>query len=134
MNALQQFLLNNPVNDVKESIIVSERLKDHKFEIKAVTGDEYNSYQAQCIENPNSAKKRRFNTKRFNELLVLNHTVTPSFKDAAWLEEAGVGPNPAALMYKVLLAGEINELADKILRISGFSDVDFQEQVDEAKN
>lgn len=134
MNPLQQFLLENPVANTRETVIVSERLKEFPFEVKAILGDEYNDYQSRCIENPNSAKKRRFNSKRFNELVVINHTVNPNFKDAEWLESAGCSMSSTALLYKVLLAGEITKLAEAILKLSGFSEGDIAEDIEEAKN
>lgn len=133
MNALQQFLLENPVDNIVEKVTVSARLKDFPFQVKAITGGEYNDYQARCIENPNSPKKRKFNSKKFNELIVTNHTVDPNFKDADWLTKSGCGVDSTKLLYKTLLAGEISELAEAILRISGF-DKDLEEEIEEVKN
>jgi hypothetical protein len=132
MNALQQFLSTNVVDNLTQEINLGGRLKDFTFRVKAITGDQYNSYQSICIENPNSAKKRRFNTKKFNELIVTNHVVDPSFKDAEWLQQMQA-PDAATLMYRTLLAGEINELSEKIMKLSGF-DSDLEEEIDEAKN
>jgi len=132
MNALQQFLSENPVDNVIHKCTISERLKAFEFEVKAITGGEYNDYQTRCIINPGSAKKRKFDSKRFNELIVVNHTINPSFKDAEWVKSAGC-VDSVHLLYKTLLAGEINELADVILKVSGF-DKDFEEEVEEAKN
>lgn len=132
MNALQEFLLANPVDNLTQRVRVSERLKDFEFEVKAITGGEYNEYQQRCIINPNSNKKRSFDTKRFNELIVLNHTVNPNFKDAEFIKRAGC-QTAAQAMYKYLLAGEINELAAQILKLSGF-DQDFEDTIEEAKN
>lgn len=133
MNNLQQFLMDNPVDNLTEELIVSTRLKDYPFTIKAMTGSEYNDYQARCIENPNSPKKRKFNTKRFNELIVVNHTITPNFKDAEWVKAAECGMDSTRLMYKMLLPGEISELAEAILRLSGF-ETDLEEEIEEIKN
>ena len=132
MNALQQFLTTNSVDNLTEEICLGGRLKDFKFKIKAMTGDQYNDYQSRCIENPNSPKKRRFNTKKFNELIVVNCVVEPNFKDAEWLKALGVIDSTAAV-YKTLLAGEISQLAEAALRLSGF-DRDLDEEMDEVKN
>lgn len=132
MNALQQFLMKNSVDNLTEEVCLGGRLKDFKFKIKAMTGNQYNDYQSLCIENPNSPKKRRFNTKKFNELIVVNCVVEPNFKDADWIKELGVIDATAA-MYKTLLAGEIAQLADEALRISGF-DHDVDEEMEEVKN
>lgn len=132
MNALQQFLTKNTVDNLTEEVCLGGRLKDFKFTIKAMTGNQYNEYQSLCIENPNSPKKRRFNTKKFNELIVVNCVTSPNFKDADWIKELGVVDATAA-MYKTLLAGEITQLAEAALRLSGF-DRDFDEEMDEVKN
>lgn len=132
MNALQQFLTTNSVDNLTEEINLGGRLKDFKFKIKAMTGDQYNDYQSRCIENPNSPKKRRFNTKKFNELIVINCVIDPNFKDAEWIKALGV-IDSAAAVYKTLLAGEINQLAEAALRLSGF-DRDLDEEIEEAKN
>lgn len=133
MNALQKFLLENPVEDVTADIVISERLKGFTFKIKAITSGEYNQYQSICIENPNSPKKRKFNTKKFNELVVLNHTVEPNFKDADWLKAAEC-VDSSRLINKTLLAGEVTEVAQQILKLSGFDNEDLEEEVEEVKN
>ena len=132
MNALQQFLTKNSVDNLIEEVTLGGRLKDFKFKIRALTGNQYNDFQALCIENPNSPKKRRFNTKKFNELIVANCVVEPNFKDADWLKELGVADATSAI-YKTLLAGEITDLAERALRLSGF-DRDVEEEMDEVKN
>lgn len=132
MNALQQFLTKNAVDNLTKEISLGGRLKDFKFKVRALTGNQYNDFQALCIENPNSPKKRRFNTKKFNELIVVNCVVEPSFKDAEWIKELGV-PDATSAMYKTLLAGEISQLAEEALRLSGF-DRDVEEEMEEVKN
>lgn len=132
MNALQQFLTKNSVDNLTEEVTLGGRLKDFKFKIKALTGNQYNDFQALCIENPNSPKKRRFNTKKFNELIVANCVVEPNFKAPEWLKELGVADATSAI-YKTLLAGEITDLAERALRLSGF-DRDVEEEMDEVKN
>lgn len=132
MNALQQFLTKNSVDNLTKEVSLGGRLKDFKFKIKALTGNQYNDFQSLCIENPNSPKKRRFNTKKFNELIVINCVVEPNFKDAEWIKELGV-VDAASAMYKTLLAGEITQLAEETLRLSGF-DRDIEEEIEEVKN
>ena len=132
MNALQQFLTENPVDNLTDEINLGGRLGKFPFKIKALTGNQYNEYQSICIENPNSPKKRKFNTKKFNELIVINCLSEPNFKDADWLKSAGV-MDSAALMYKTLTAGEIATVSQKVLELSGF-DRDMDEEIEEAKN
>ena len=79
-------------------------------------------------------KKRKveFDSKTFNELVVLNHTLVPNFRDAESIKKAGCR-TPEQFLYKSLLAGEISELAQEISALSGF-DKDMDEEVEEAKN
>lgn len=131
MNDLKSFLSKHDVSNVTEVIKLSGRLSEFPITIKAITGPENSEYQKLCVENPNNPKKRSFNNRRYNELIVINHVVDPSFKDADWLKEMGCA-SPTQLLYKTLLAGEIQELSEKILKLSGFNDV--EEDVEEVKN
>lgn len=49
MNALQQFLLESNVNDLKKTINIGGRMKDHPLTIRVITGQQYTDYQQQCI-------------------------------------------------------------------------------------
>lgn len=136
MNALQQFLLNSDVRNLKKVINLGGRLADFPITIKALDGDRYNSFQQLCIENPNSPKKRRFNTKRFNELICIECLVDPNMKDAEFLqaarEQKGVADS-TALLYSSFLAGEIQTIAQEALKLAGF-DRDVEEEIEEVKN
>lgn len=136
MSELMDFLLENPVDGITEEIIVSTRLAKFPFTISAMTGENFSEYQKAATVigqvGQRKGKKVDFNSKKFNELVVLNHTLTPNFRDAEAIRKAGV-LSPEAFMYKVLLAGEIAELASKISTLSGF-DSDVEETIEEAKN
>lgn len=132
MNILQQFLLQSNVSNLKKVINMGGRMEGHPVTIKALDGDMYNSFQQLCIENPNSPKKRRFNTKKFHELICVECLVDPNLKDPEFIKAAGV-PDPASLMYRCFLAGEIATIAEQVLKLSGF-DNDMEEDVDAVKN
>lgn len=136
MNALQQFLLNSNVKDLKKTINVGGRLADYPITIRALDGDKYNTFQQMCIENPNSPKKRRFNSKKFNELICIECMAEPSMKDAEFLraarEQKGI-VDSTGLLYHCFLAGEIAFIAEQALKLSGF-DRDVEEEIDEVKN
>ena len=132
MNALQQFLLQSDLSDLKKTINLGGRMKEHPITIKALDGDKYNSFQQLCIENPNSAKKRNFNTKKFHELICVECLVEPSLKDPEFIKAAGV-PDSTRLLYKCFLAGEIANIAENALKLSGF-DNDVEEEMEEVKN
>ena len=134
MSELTDFLMEHPVDDIRETVRdLSPRLKGFSFQIKAMSGQEYSDYQRMSTIIGKRAKGGTdFNGKKFNELVVINHVMTPSFKDAELLKKAGVTTSEQFL-YKSLLAGEINTLAMKIMELSGFHQ-DMEELVEEGKN
>lgn len=136
MNALQQFLLNSNVKDLRKTFNLGGRMADHPITIRALDGDKYNTFQQMCIENPNSAKKRRFNAKKFNELVCIECLVDPNMRDAEFLqaarEQKGIADS-TGLLYHCFLAGEIAAIAEQALKLSGF-DRDLEEEMEEVKN
>lgn len=133
MNDLKLFLIQNPVDDIKEEVRLPGRLKDFPITVRALDGKRHNEFQKLSVDNANSAKKRNFNTTRFNELIITNCVVEPNFKDAEFIKALGV-VDAVAAMYKTLLAGEITDLSQRILELSGFGDEELEESVEEAKN
>lgn len=131
MSTLTQFLIENPVDNLTAEIVVSGRLAKFPFTIKAMTGPEFSEYQ-KLATRVGKNKKVEFNTKVFQELVVLNHTVEPNFRDADSIKKAGCA-TPEQFLYKSLLAGEIAEIAQQVSSLSGF-DKDTDETIEEAKN
>lgn len=132
MNTLQQFLLQTNVSDLKKIINLGGRMEGHPVTIKALDGDKYNSFQQMCLENPNSAKKRRFNVKKFHELICVECLIDPNLKDPEFIQAGGV-PDSTRLLYRCFLAGEIATIAESVLKLSGF-DQDMEEEIEEVKN
>lgn len=131
MGALLEFLVQNPVDNVTEQVVVSKRLEQFPFTIKAMTGQEFSEYQ-KLATAIGKKKKVSFDTQKFNEQVVLNHVIEPNFRDAESIKAAGC-MSPEQFLYRSLLAGEISELSNKISVLSGF-DADMEETVEEAKN
>lgn len=131
MSELINFLIENPVDNVTAEVIVSQRLAKYPFKIKAMSGPEFSEYQ-RLSTTLGRHKKVEFNSKKFNELVVINHTIEPNFRDAETIKKAGC-TTPEQFLYKSLLAGEISELANQISKLSGF-DADMEETIEEAKN
>jgi predicted component of type VI protein secretion system len=131
--SLTQFLLDNPQVDITEDVYVAERFKNAglKFTISAMSGEQFSAYQKEATAIGRH-KKVNFDSKRFNELVVINHTVNPNFKDADTIKKAGC-QTPEQFLYRSLRAGEVVELANQISRLSGF-DTDPEALVDEVKN
>lgn len=131
MSNLMQFLIDNPVDNLTDEVIVSARLAKFPFKIKGMTGPEFSEYQ-KLSTKISRHKKVEFDSKTFNELVVLNHTLEPNFRDAESIKKAGC-QSPEQFLYKSLLAGEIAELSQQISSLSGF-DRDMEDTVEEAKN
>ena len=130
---LTEFLAENTVDNITAEVFISERFKKagFAFKIRAMTGQEFNTYQKQATA-VGRHKKVNFDSALFNELVVINHTVEPNFKDAEILAKMNCA-TPEQFLYSRLKAGEIAELATQISTLSGF-DADQASLVDDVKN
>lgn len=139
MSALQEFLNANPVDNLTAEVLISDRFKDKegnilKFKIKAMTNDEFEEIRKKATKIDFKKGKRNvdFDARKFNEQVVINHTIDPDFKNAESIKKVGC-MSPEQYLNKVLLAGEIAELAEQIQILSGF-EKDMSDLVEEAKN
>lgn len=137
MSKLQQFLNANPVSGMTKEVVVSDRFKDEKgnilkFTIRAISPSEFEEIRKRALIVKKGGKEFEFDTGKFNMDLIVNCTVDPNFKDAESIKALGC-VSPDQYVNKVLLAGEVEELANQIREFSGF-DKDLDELVDEAKN
>lgn len=139
MTTLQEFLNANPVDGLTDEVVVSHRFKGPdgallKFKIRVMADKEFEAYRKQSMSIKPGKKKGQveMDMSRFNALIVINHTMNPNFKDAASITALGC-TTPEEYLSKVLLPGEIVQLAQEIQRLSGF-DRDMDELVDDAKN
>lgn len=133
---LQEFLAQNPVDNVRAEVPISARLQDKegnlfKFTIKAMTDAEFEELRKRSM-TVKKGGKFELDLKQFNSLIVVNNTVEPNFKNAEDIKALGC-TTPEQYVSKVLLAGEIQELSRQIQRLSGF-DTDMEELKDQVKN
>ncbi|CEP39660.1 XkdN-like protein [[Clostridium] sordellii] len=135
MSKLIDFLVSNPIENLTEEIIISDRFKVDgeilKFKIKAVSPDEFSDLQKQCTKVGKKGKVN-FDSKMFNDQLIVNYTVEPNFRDAEAIKKAGC-MTPEQFVNKVLLAGEVATLVEEISTLSGF-DKDLDSLREDAKN
>ncbi|RRJ62401.1 XkdN-like protein [Paenibacillus oralis] len=132
---LQEFLNANPIDDVTEDVVISPRFKDEngsplKFTIKAMTEEEFEDIRKRSTQV--GKKKVEFDSRKFNLHVAINNTINPDFKNADSIKKLGVS-SPEEYVKRVLLAGELATLVQKITELSGF-DVEMSELVEEAKN
>ena len=134
--SLQDFLNANPVDNLTEEVAVSPRFKDKdgnllKFKIKAMTNAEFDQIRKSAT-TVRKGRKVEFDAHKFNLQMIINHTVEPNFKHAESIQQMGCA-TPEDYVQRVLLAGEVTTLANKIQELSGF-DVAMEDLVEEAKN
>lgn len=130
--SLTDFLCANPVQDETEKVVLCERLKDFEFEIGAMDKKQYDGYINQCVVKDGKGKVIKQNIALFNELVVINHCLYPDFRSTDFVQQAGA-LTPGQALYKVLKLGEVEKLADCILKFNGF-DRDFETLRKKAKN
>ena len=137
MSKLQKFLNANPVAGMTKEVVVSDRFRDEegnllKFTIRSISPSEFEEIRKKALSLKKGGKEIEFDTGKFNMALVINCTVDPNFKDAESIKQLGCA-TPEQYVNKVLLAEEVEELAQQIRAFSGF-DKDLDELVKEAKN
>ncbi len=132
---LREFLQKHPVDDIREKVVVGERLRDEAgdplaFEIRALTADAFEKVRrASERPGPNGPV---LDPRRFTEYLVIEGVASPSFRDAEAMAELACS-TPEQYLAKTLLAGEILKLSSAIQRLSGF-DTSLDEDIQTAKN
>ncbi|MCR8645566.1 XkdN-like protein [Paenibacillus sp. N1-5-1-14] len=136
MSTLQDFLNANPVDNLTEEVLISDRFKSadgklYTFKIKAMTSSAFESVRKKSMVVRKGGKVE-LDMEKFNNSIVIGHTLEPDFKDAKSLEKSGC-LNPEDYMNKVLLSGEIAELSERIQNLSGFNKK-MEDLVEEAKN
>lgn len=132
MNALQKFLIENDVTkDTNTFKLDSPRLRKFDFTVSGITNSQYMSYQKLCVTG--KGKNRDMDVSKFNMQIILNHCVEPNFRDADSIKAKGV-ETPEAFVNSSLRAGEVQQLAEKILELSGFNIGGVVEMEEEAKN
>lgn len=108
----------------------SGKVKKLTFEVSLISDRAWKSYQSQTNKTKKGGKID-FDATKFNELLVVNHCVNPSFRDAEAMKKLNVR-TPEQLLHKTLKIGEVAQLAEIITSVSGF-DSNVTEMVEEVK-
>ncbi len=129
---LISFLTEKPVDEMVQEVSLGGRLADFKFKIKPMNANQFYKYQQIATTIIGKTREAKFNSGRFNELVILNHVVEPNFKSADIISKAGVN-TPEEFLNKFFLGGELIELSEEISKISGFNKSDAELE-DEVKN
>lgn len=130
MSRLEDFLNLPNVADITEEIFVSQRLGT--FKVKPMTAEKHKEFQERCRMRIGKKGEIKFDSTKFNILIVINQVIDPNLSNAEFLGKAGFS-NPADFINAKFLPGEIAEIAEKVCEISGFNR-DLEEDIEEAKN
>jgi len=126
---LEDFLISNPVN-LEDEVKISDRIP-FNFKIHAMSNELYSELQKRHTKMFRKGKMS-FDSAGFNIEMILKCCDYPNFKDAEFVKKVGV-VSPAEAVKKVLLPGEIVNLAGFIQELSGF-DKDTEELREDVKN
>lgn len=131
MRRLKDFLLEGTrrVGQTKDVTILVAG-EPMQVTIRAISYDDYEDIRRDSLVFKGNTQD--FRIGKFNLGLVLAGTVDPDFKDAILLQKAGVA-TPEDLVKTMLLPGEIEALAQEILKFSGLN-ASVDELREEAKN
>jgi len=129
MSRLQDFLALPDVSGITKEIYINERLGI--FTVKPMTEKQWEGYRNRCKGKINK-QGMVFDSGKFNLLIITGQTTDPNFSDVEFLAEAGC-ETAKDFISKKFLAGEIADIAEKIIDISGF-DSDINEDIEKAKN
>lgn len=130
MSNLDDFLKLEDVENITSDVFVSQRLGT--FKVKALTTDEYNTFINKARKANAKTGKVEFNTGLFNLDIINAKLISPDFANKEFLDKAKCS-TAREFIAKKLLPGEIQDLSDAILRISGFEN-DINDDITEAKN
>ena len=109
MSELQDFL-NSMSSDITDDVAVSERFVDKKgnllkFKIKSMSYDDYESARIQATIMPKRKNEQiRFDSKIFNDKIIINNVIDPNFKDAESIKKKGCA-TPEQYLHILLLSG-----------------------------
>lgn len=136
MKTLQEFLNANLIEGLTKEVPISERLKDengelYKFKIRTITHEEVIELRTKAAKHGKDGKTA-IDAGALDRSTVIAGTLEPNFKDAESLKAVGAA-TPEQYLNKVLLAGEVEKLAEKIGNFSGFNQ-NINELIKEAKN
>lgn len=127
----------NVESPVKEEKVKFKRFKV-PFEIRSLTAKEVSelrndSKEVQFNKSTRTSQKV-LNQDKFENNLMAASVVVPNLKNEELQKHYGTYGDPAGTLEAMLLAGEYNVLAEKVLELSGIDANNDNDLVAEAKN
>lgn len=103
-------------------------------ECKAINGQRYNDIQKNAVRISKKGEFQDLDTGKTKTLTVLEGIVEPNLKRED-LQQHYKAATPKELLYKMFLAGEVDDIYNLILDLSGFEGNSDEESLeDEIKN
>lgn len=138
----QEVVMNETQADVLKALLDADHkvekqvfMKRFKsfFTIKALDGDVIDRIQEQCTYYVGKGNKRQKKTdeQKFSALIIQKACVVPDWGAKELLDAYGTH-DPADVIKKRLLAGELAHLSADIMEISGFED--DEDEIENVKN
>lgn len=119
---LLEALLGTPDEKIKK--IYMKRFKSY-FSVKAISSEEYTRMEKRCkypVKNPRTHQiEEKTDQDKLSNLLILTACVKPDWNNAKLLKKYNT-EDPAKVIRKRLFIGEISELTNAIMDVSGFDD------------
>lgn len=126
---LLEALLGTPDEDTKQ--VYMKRFKGY-FTVKSISSEEYNKLEKRCkypVKNPRTHQiEEKTDQDKLSNMLILAACVKPDWSNERLMNKYNTS-DPTVVIRKRLLIGEISDLTQAIMDISGFSD-----GLEEAKN
>lgn len=95
------------------------------FEVKAISSEEYSKMEKRCkypVKNPRTHQiEDKTDQEKLSNLLILNACVKPDWSNPKLLAKYNTD-DPVKVIRKRLYIGEISQLTEAIMDISGFDD------------
>ncbi len=105
---------------------------DAYFTVKAISSEEYTKLETRCkypVKNKRTHQiEEKINQEMLSNLLIVTACIKPDWNNPALLKKYNT-ENPAKVIQKRLYIGEIAQLTETIMDISG-----FESGIEEAKN
>lgn len=140
VNNLSAFFATSMDSVSNEFVEVTKRAKDKDgnpipWEIKAIPDDRITQIRKECTTKK-KAKRGQYTNEldegKFNLRLCAACVVFPNLNDAELQDSYGV-KSAESLLSAMLVSGELLTLSEAVMKINGY-DMDFEEEVDTAKN
>lgn len=130
MSRAENFIKFQDINQMEKEIYINERIG--KIVVKPLSTSKHNEFRMRSQVQKGKSGEYITDLGKFNTFIVTEQVIDPNFSNAEFLQQVGC-QNAREFVERKLLSGEVFDIANKILDISGFKN-NMDEIVEEAKN